>query len=82
MCLYREAMHLQCFLPTCYVINGEYLLGMHTHYSDDLYPICSKLEYKLPACIVWLYCASSSTMWRFLDNLFFCLVCGPLEKKS
>ena len=24
-CLYREAMHLQCFSPTLYVKNGDYL---------------------------------------------------------
>ena len=38
--------------------------------------------HRLPVCIVWLYCTSSSTMWRFPDNsFFFCLVCGLLEKK-
>ena len=38
---------------------------------------------RLPACIVWLYYASSSIIWWFPDNFFFsCLVCGPLEKKK
>ena len=45
-------MHLQCFLPTRYVKNWEYLLGTRTYYADDLYPICSKLEYRLPGCII------------------------------
>ena len=31
ICLYREAMHLQCFTPT------------HTHVSDDYYPILQKI---------------------------------------
>ena len=47
------------------MINGEYPLGMCTYYADDLYPICSKLEYRLSACIVWLYYASSSIIWWF-----------------
>ena len=56
---------------------------MRTYYADDLYQICSKLEYRLPGCIVWLYYASSSIIWWFPDNFFFsCLVCGPLEKKK
>ena len=42
-------------------------------------PFLSKLMYRLPACIVWLYYASSSPMWWFTDN-FFCLGCGLLEK--
>jgi hypothetical protein len=25
------------------------------HIRDDLYPICSIMEYGEPACIVWLY---------------------------
>ena len=28
----------------------------------------------MPACIVGLHYASSSTMWWCLDNIFFCLV--------
>ena len=32
----------------------------------------------VPACIVWLNYASSSTVWWFLNH-FFCLVCGPVE---
>ena len=64
-------MRLQCFPPTHYVRGG----AARAHKRDDLYPLLSKLEYRLPACIVWLYLASSSFMWWFLDN-FFCLVCG------
>ena len=54
-CLYREAIHLQSFPPT------------HAHTRDDLYQFLSKLKFKLPACVVWLYYA---TMWRFPDNFF------------
>ena len=37
------------------------------------------MRHRLSACIVWLYCASSSTMWWFLYN-FFCLVCWKKKK--
>jgi hypothetical protein len=46
-CLYREAMHLQCFMRMRYVINGEYPSRTRTYYDDDLYHIWSKLEYTL-----------------------------------
>ena len=70
------------FMSMRYVIkiNREYPSCMCTYYTDDLYPIWSELEYRLSACKIWLYYASSSTMWWFLDNVF-CLVCGLLEKK-
>ena len=29
--------------------------GLWQHQCDDLYPIWSKLEYRLPTCIVWLF---------------------------
>ena len=58
ICLYREAMRLQCFPPTRYVRGG----ATRAHKRDDLYPISSKLTYRLPACIVWLYYASSSKL--------------------
>ena len=51
ICLYRETIHLQCFPSMRYVRGG----ATCTHKGDDLYPIWSKLEYRLPACIVWLY---------------------------
>ena len=54
---------------------------MRAHQRDDHYPLRSKLMYSPPACIVWLYYASSLTMWRFPD-IFFCLVCGLLEKNA
>ena len=50
-------------------------------YVDDPLPNIVHMAVLIPACIVWLYYASSSTMWWFSD-LFFCLVCGPLEKKK
>ena len=71
-------MHLQCFPPTHYVRAGP---RERTHERDDLYQIWSELEYRLPACIVWLYYVSSSKMWWFPDNFFFCLVCGLLNTK-
>ena len=49
-CLYREAMRLQSFPP------------MRTYGRDDLYPICTKLHFMEPACIVWLYYAYSYTV--------------------
>ena len=34
-------------------------------------------------CIVWLYDASSSSMWWFSEHAFFsCLMSGSLEKKT
>ena len=33
-----------------------------TYGCDDLYPICTKLRYMEPACIVWLYNACSYTV--------------------
>ena len=65
-----------CSPPMCYMRGG----ASRAHKRDDLYQIWSELEYRLPAFIVWLYYASSSTMWWFLDNFFFCLVCDLLEK--
>ena len=41
----------------------------------------SKLKFRLPACIAWVYYASNSTMWWFLDNFFY-LVCPLLERKK
>ena len=37
MCLYREAMHLQCFPPTCYVKGG----ASRVHKRDVFYRILS-----------------------------------------
>ena len=39
------------FPPTRYVRGG----ATRAQGGDDLYPIWSKLKYKLSACIVWLY---------------------------
>ena len=51
-------------------------------YVDDPLPNIVYMAIRMPACIVWLYYASSSTVWWFSDHFFFCLVCGPLEKKK
>ena len=45
---------------------------------DPYQTLCTQV---FGCCIVWLYYASSSTVWLFPDN-FFCLVCGILEKKK
>ena len=50
-------------------------------YVDDPLPNIVYMAIWMPACIVWLYYASSSTVRWFSDH-FFCLVCGPLEKKK
>ena len=42
ICLYREAICLQCFTPTHYIVNEEYSSRTRTYYVDNLYPICSK----------------------------------------
>jgi hypothetical protein len=71
-------MHLQCFPPTRYVMGG----ATRAHVRDDLYPICSKMEYGEPVCIVWLYNALYAV---FLDNFFLLSVWSPcytLRKKK
>ena len=70
-------MHLQC-LPIKKITGAR---GTLTTLYQTLYIVCI-MAILMPACIVWLYYASSSTVWRFSDHFFFCLVCGPLEKKS
>ena len=50
-------------------------------YVDDPLPNIVYMAIWMPACIVWLYYASSSTLVVF-GPFFFCLVCGPLEKKK
>ena len=40
ICLYREAMHLQCFPSTHYVVGA----ATRTYKRDDLYLIFSKLQ--------------------------------------
>ena len=62
-------------LPTHYVSGGA--TRKHAHRLDNPYPIRPKLEYRQPACIVWLYLACLS-----FQTIFFCLVCGLLEKKA
>ena len=49
------------------------------HY--DPLPNAVHIAIWMPACIVWLYYVSSSTM-RWFRTIFFCLVCGLLEKKK
>ena len=56
-------------------LRREY--SLRTYNADDLYPIWSLLEYRLPTCIVWLYYASSSTMWKLPGNFFLLSVWAP-----
>ena len=54
----------------------------HVVYIEDPIPNIVYIAIWMPACIVWLYYASSSTMWRFLEH-FFCLgVSAPLKKEK
>ena len=67
ICLYREAICLQCFPPTCYMSGRGHThtcvhVYMCTCVHNGLYPICSKLLYRLPACTMWLYYACSYTV--------------------
>ena len=39
-------------------------------YVDDPLPNIVYMAIRMPACIVWLYYASSSTVWWFLDHFF------------
>ena len=39
-------------------------------YVDDPLPNIAYMAILMPACIVWLYYASSSTVWRFSDPFF------------
>ena len=39
-------------------------------YVDDPLPNIVHMAILMPACIVWLYYASSSTVWFFSDHFF------------
>ena len=69
ICLYREAIHLQCFTPTHYVKNGEYLSCTRILcWCFD--PICSKQHCREYARIVWLYYAHLWCLWLHLSLIF------------
>ena len=78
ICLYREAIHLQRFTPTLYV------MGVATYKRDDHYPICTKLHYGacLHLCGPTMHVATLCGVLRTI--FFFCLVCQPwlLGKKK
>ena len=46
-------------------------------YVDDPLPNIVYMAIRMPACIVWLYYASSSTVWWFLDHFFLLSVWSP-----
>ena len=58
ICLYREAIRLQCLCACAYALREEWEIPV-TYYVDDLYPHCSEQHYSECACIVWLYHAYS-----------------------
>ena len=71
-CLRIKVVPLECFLvqgshafakfsPT-HCVSGH---GTHTYKHDNHYPICSKLQYREPVCIVWFYSAHSYTVLSF-----------------
>ena len=71
-------MRLQCFPPTRYVMGG----ASRVHIRDNLYQICSKVEYGEPACTVWLYNAVY-LYYGFSGQFFFLLsVSARLKKKK
>ena len=55
LCVYREAMRLQRFTPTC------------TYRHDDHYPIYTKLYY---GCLLALCGLTMNALFAFCDNLF------------
>ena len=65
-CLYKEAMHLQYFLPTRYV-RGR---ASRTHKRDDLYQNFSKVEYGEPAAL----CGSTMLHYVGFWTFFFFLL--------
>ena len=71
ICLYREAIRLQCFLPTLYVRGAV----LRTYECGNHYLICSNmLMHASKHCV--------ATSYPFL--VFFCFLCQPrgLKKKT
>ena len=46
-------------------------------YVDDPLPNIVYMAILMPACIVWLFYASSSTVWLFSDHFFLLSVWSP-----
>ena len=72
ICLYREAIRLQCFPPTRYVKNGEYLYCTRMYVCDELDLFAQNSTGG--SMLVWLYHACSYTVgttWGYPD--FFLL---------
>ena len=95
--IWKNLIHACMFVCTCSFMPKCYMMWARSraHVRDDLYPICTKLQ---SGCIVWLCIESSCiiskkscrhqsyksgwcVLWRRC-RIFFCLVCGSLEKKS
>ena len=58
---------------------------MRAHQRDDHYPLWSKLMYRLPACIVWLYYmhpAQQCGGFRTIIFFFLLSVLVALKKKK
>ena len=59
-------MHLQC-LPIKKITGTREKNYGRAGYVDDPLPNIVHMAILIPACIVWLYYACSSTMWWFSD---------------
>ena len=73
--VYREAMHLQCSLPTRYVMGTD----SHAHERDDLYKICSKVKHRERARTVWLYTMQCSCIMWVFQTIFVLLIVSVEE---
>ena len=79
-CLYRKPCICTVFRPCT-----TWEAGLRAHLSVTTFTNFDKIFNVQAAClhcIVWFYYVSSSIIWWFSDNFFFCLVCGPFEKKG
>ena len=66
ICLYREAMHLQCFPPTCYVRGG----ALRTLKRDDYYQLLTKIEVQA-ACLHCMVLLCTQLDYMVVSGQFF-----------
>ena len=57
------------------------ILRPRAHKCDDHYPLWSKLKFRLPACLVWIYNAPAQ-LWWFLDFFFLLSVSTSWKKRK
>jgi hypothetical protein len=65
--MFVQVSHAFAMFPPTRYVRGE---ATRQHKRDDLYRICSKLEYGKPACILWLYNAICQFYVVFPDRYF------------